>query len=532
MPYIPRQRGLLRNAGRVLLNTGILARNIVAPVYRGIGRFVVQPIHRLVTGGKDASPYKNNAYHRMVARRDYFLDEARRRDEAATQAKRNAASDPSKVKPVKHTIRNVLEARIKAITQAKKGNEAVLRAGAADIRRNIREQEGELGWVIGARKQVADLRRQINQLNQEIAARPYASNRAEVEAAIQSKRQLMADVEKKLAEIKTVATTQTDAVSNDQHAVASKEVNTLRVTAIKGVMKGVTMKFIGPKIHDWLAKRAIKSREVPTETQVEETTEFWVPTTYKTKDVPVYGDVLDTGKSMSDIMGRNTGKQVRGLYSVWGGERRPATYTLTGNERITAVFQQIGKGGKGLSDTHGLRAPTFTDGTFPRELLDSSGYLRQDISLEQLLEGLNLNPTDVSALDGIYVSVGDRYWTSLGELVSGMTKQVQTGTITQRVIDVAGHMEKTTKMVKKAGTKMEEYADPTIIAATEIGTGVARGAMAVDTLQDIFENVRNTSTDQPKNKKKPRKYTYTDRDLGKIPTSRKEYKNRREESER
>ena len=49
-------------------------RNIVAPAYRFVGRFVAQPIHRLVTRGKDASPYRNNVYHRMIARREYFQD--------------------------------------------------------------------------------------------------------------------------------------------------------------------------------------------------------------------------------------------------------------------------------------------------------------------------------------------------------------------------------------------------------------------------------------------------------------------------
>ena len=531
MPYIPRQDNFFKNVGRVVLNTAILARNIVAPVYRGIGRFVAQPIHRLVTGKRDASPYRNNAYHRMVARRDYFLEEARKRDEAETEARRARAVDPSKVKPVRHPIRNILEARHKAVFQAKKGNEAVLRAGAADIRRNIQAQEGEAGWVLAARKQVADLRKQINELNQELAAKPYAANRREVEAAIQSKRNLMAEVEKKLSEVKIVTTEQNDAVSNDQHAIASKEVNTLRVTAIKGVIKCAAIRFVGPKIHDWLAQRAIKTREVPSTERVREKTSTWVATTYKDENVPTYADVLDTGKSMSDIMGRNTGKQVTGFYSVWGGERRPAVYNLTGNERITAVFRQIGGGGKGFSDTAGLRAPVLTDGTFPQELLDGSGFLRQDISLEELLNGLNISPQDVGALDGIYVSIGDRYWTSLGNLVQGMTKQVQTGTIPQRVIDVAGHYEETTRWVRRATTKTEEYVDQTIQTAVNIGEGVAKGAVAVDTLQDVFENARNTTTNQPKNKKGPRRYTHTDSDLGKVPTSRKEYRQRHTEDE-
>ena len=529
MPYIPRQHGILRNVGRVVLNAGILARNIVAPVYRGVGRFVAQPIHRLVTGGRDASPYRNNSYHRMVARRDYFLDEARKRDEQATEARRRTATDPNSVKPVRHPIRNILEARTKAIFKARKGNEAVLRAGAADIRKNIREQEGDRSWIIAASRQVADLRRQINALNQELITRPYAKNKAEVQAAIQRKTQLMNQIEQKLIKTKTIGTVQTDAVSNDEHAIASKEVNTLRVTAIKGVMKGVAIRYVGPKIHDWLMTHAKKTRTVPTTKWVKEETSTWVPTTYKKETTPIYEDMLDTGKSMSDIMSRNSGKQVTGFYSVWGGERRPATYSLTGNEKITAVFQQVGGGGNGLSDTVGLRAPRLTDGTFPPELLDGSGYLRQDISLNQLLEGLNLSGADIGALDGVYVSVGDRYWTSLANLVGGMTKKVQTGSITRDVIDVAGHMEKTAKWVRKVGSKTEEYIDPSVVSRINIGENIGKGVLGVDTIQDVFENVRNTNTNEPKNKKKPRKYTYTDSDLGTIPTSRREYNRRNSE---
>lgn len=524
MPYIPRQRGILRNAGRILLNGGILLRNGMAPIYRGIGRFIAQPVHRLVTGGRDASPYRNNSYHRMVARRDYFLDEARRRDANETARRRATASDPSRVRPVSHPIRNILEARVKALFQVSRGNEAVLRAGAADIRQNIQDQEGESGWIAAARQQVATLRRQINALNQELIARPHASNIAEVQAAVQAKRQQMQNIEARIAQTTVEATQQTDAVSNSEHAIASKEVNTLRVTAIKGVMKGVAVRYVGPKIHDWLMARANKTRTVPTSELVREETQAWVPTTYKTQTTPIYEEVLDTGKSMRDIMGRNSGRQVTGFYSVWGGERRPATYSLTGNEKITAVFQQIGGGGKGFSDTAGLRAPVLVDGTFPQELLDGSGYLRQDISLDQLLQGLNLSGADTAALEGVYVSVGDRYWTSLANLVQGMTKNVQVGTTTRQVVDVAGHYEPVVNFVTKTGTKIEHYLDPASVARINVAENVGRGALTMDTIQDVFENVRNTSTNETDQKRKPRRYTHTDRDLGSVPTSRREYR--------
>ena len=99
-------------------------RNLVSPIYRGIGRYIAQPLHRLIINGKDASPYKNNWYHRMVARREYF-------------GEINSNQNPG------HPIMNAIKSRVEAFTKATQGNEAVLRAGAADIRDNIISQERE-----------------------------------------------------------------------------------------------------------------------------------------------------------------------------------------------------------------------------------------------------------------------------------------------------------------------------------------------------------------------------------------------------
>ena len=78
--------------GKGVLNVGIFARNLVAPVYRFIGKHVAQPIHRAIYGDKVASPYKNNPFHRMVARMDYFADQARKRDEEATDEEMKRSS--------------------------------------------------------------------------------------------------------------------------------------------------------------------------------------------------------------------------------------------------------------------------------------------------------------------------------------------------------------------------------------------------------------------------------------------------------
>ena len=121
VPYIPRKQTFIANIGRAVANVGIFTRNIVAPAYRFVGKYVGQPLHKLITRNSDASPYRNNIYHRMVARRDYFEAEARKQDAIETARLRAMASDPSRVRPVSHPIRNAISSRYKAIVNYKEG---------------------------------------------------------------------------------------------------------------------------------------------------------------------------------------------------------------------------------------------------------------------------------------------------------------------------------------------------------------------------------------------------------------------------
>ena len=238
MPYIQRQPGVRRNIGRVVGNVGIFARNLVAPVYRAIGRFVAQPLHRLITRGRDASPYRNNFYHRMVARRDYFAAE-------------NEAQNPG------HPFRTFVKSRVDAIFKAAEGNEAVLRAGAADIRKDIVDHERANAVIENYERRVSAFDAQIQSLEQQLIANPHPANEVQVRQAIANKtaeRDRLRDSIENYRRNET-GMAQTDAISDKQHAVASKEVNTLRVTVIKGVAKGVATKLIVPKIKDLLLER-------------------------------------------------------------------------------------------------------------------------------------------------------------------------------------------------------------------------------------------------------------------------------------
>lgn len=505
VPYIPVQPGIIRNIGRIVLNTGIFARNAVSPIYRGIGKYVAQPIHRVITRGKDASPYRNNWYHRMVARRDYFEET-------------NNTKNPG------HTLRNGIKSRFDAVFKAQEGNRAVLRAGAADIQDNIVNQERERALIENLKARVTAFEDQINKLQEQITLRPYAKNISDVRNALKNKISEKDKLNNLINEYQknTSGDIQTDAIDDRQHAIASKEVNTMRVTAIKGVAKGLAVRYVGPKIHSWLAERGKVTRPTQVTTSVPETKQRWVGPTYKEETVPVYSDVIDSSKNMEDIMSINGGKEITGFYSVYGGERGASTYTLTGNEKITAIFQAQGKGGTGLSDKFGLTAPTLTNGTFSSELLDSRGILNQNTTLSQLVEGLNSGNIDTSTFEDLYVSVGDRYWTKLSDLLGDVTTKVQVGEEVKKVIDVAGHYENYTEMIEKVINTTEVVTNPAFVRTANIAANLGIGAVTADSVANLAENLRATTTNTKRNKKAPRQYSFsTDVD---IPTTKRAYR--------
>ena len=511
VPYMPRQSTALKNVARGIVNVFIFGRNLVAPVYRFIGRHVAVPIHKLIYGNSDPSPFRNNFYHRMVARRDYFSDE-------------NNRTNPG------HPIINAIKARGQAIFNYKKGNEAVLRAGAADIRRNTEQQLREKLLISNLAQQSRELTTQINFLRTEIANHPRATNIAEAQTALNDKIAKKQRIDNRLGKLKAdgIGIAQTDAISDKQHAIASKEVTTLKVTAIKGVAKVAAAKFIGPKLCDWLASKGKVTKPVQKTVKVSEEKERWVNPTYKIEKQRIYGTKFESDTSLADMMAGNKGKEITGFYSVWGGERRPATYTLTGDENITAVFHSVESGGHGLADTVGLRAPNLVDGTFSEEMLDAAGKLSQKISLSNLVHAVKSGEINPATLGDVYVSIDDQYWARLADLTDGLMNTVQVGNKINRVIDVPGHMETYTELVDKVINTTEVITIPAFERAAHITAGVGEGAMILDTIYDINENLRETKTDKKSNKQQPRDYTF-DKDLDEVPTTRKAYKEGKDE---
>jgi len=166
----------------------------------------------------------------------------------------------------------------------------------------------------------------------------------------------------------------------------------------------------------------------------ETTTKEWVDGQKVTKPVETevtdYGTQYDLqGHTLEEVTQANAGKQVTGYYSVSGGQRGAQQITLTGREKITAMWQDDGsRWGTGVGDTAGLNQHTgFIDRTVGQAMMDGNGLMKQGITIEDLAKAVGQGKVDPATLQGTYVSLGDNHWVSLQELMSGMTKQVPIG---------------------------------------------------------------------------------------------------------
>ena len=579
MPYIPKQDNLFKNIFRGALNVGIFARNVVAPVYRVIGKYVAQPIHRAIMNGRDGSPYRNNFYHRMLARRDYFADQARQEDDAETLRRIQEAPEEEKdnVKRVSHPVKNWFTSRFNAIFKSKEGNEAVLRAGAHDIQTNIIDQAKQQSILTALGKNRDELYGQIYDLEQALAANPNAKNAEQVRAAIEAKKEAAKEYQAKIDmyQDKVAGTKQTDAVSDKQHAVASKEVNTLRTTVIKGVVKGVAAKYIGPAIHDWVLKHSkIKSQEwvEPTTEQewVEATSEQrWVEGTTEmqevTKDVVVSKmdeASLEEALTIDNIMAQTKDTSASYAYDNVGNIANRGT-------EIDIFRGAAYRGPDGrvysISDGNGFDIAGRTREAFPADLLTSSGNIDgstnmlevvallrrqagENVTAQELMAEITSLPTlaeQQAKIEEIFTGID--FWQStvgrgmptgwnsgLEEVLDAMNGASLSDIIvgTEKVLEevvkpgywdtviIPGHWD----TITTPGYWKDVLIDnPRVVGLLNGGKVVARGALVADGIHDVAENLRNTHTDIPSNKTTPRHYEFDNGELGDMPTSKLEY---------
>lgn len=490
MPYIPKQTGIVKNGLRIAGNIGIFARNLVAPVYRFIGRNVAQPVHRLITGGKDASPYRNNPYHRFVARRDYFKDTAREND---------------LVNGKNHPLRNYFMSNINAVAKYNEGNEAVLNAGAYDIQKNLTQQEMQRVGFNLLNRNKTELESQITLLENEIANHGDAKNIEEAKNRLTSKKNLLKRIEQSIDSVKTtgkIADIQTDAVSQTQHDIASKEVNTYRVAAIKGVAKLGIKKFVGPKIKNWLVEHSKQkvAREESYQTTIYVEKEVKNPS----KVVPITEERPYYDIEVDDLIENAKGKTVKMYRSVSGGNKGEIAYTVNGNEACTGFhFQNGTKWGTGFSGN----TPIITDQKWPAAFLDANNNLRDNITFSEIANAISSGELSQELLGDITLQIGNKGWVYAKELFEGLTKEVQVGT---KVIEGGTHMEWLPEVVNRTKTVYDMVDNERVINALNTLGVTLDTARKVDTVHNAAEILRATDSDEETNKEEPRKYFYDD----------------------
>lgn len=490
MPYIPKQNGIIKNGLRAVGNVGIFARNLVAPVYRFVGRNVAQPLHRLITRGKDASPYRNNPYHRFVARRDYFKDIATQNDSASGK---------------NHPIRNYFMSNIRAVANYREGNEAVLNAGAFDIQTNLKQQELQRAQLNFLNQKKSELESQISFLENEIANHADAKNITDAQAKLTSKKAILQKIEQGIISVNTtgkIIDIQTDAVSQTQHDIASKEVNTYRVAAIKGIAKLGVKKFVGPKIKNWLIEHSKQkvAREEAYQTTVYVEKEIQEPSTVVpiTEERPYYDIEVD------DLIEKSAGRNVKMYRSVSGGNRGEISYTINGNEACTGFhFQDGSTWGTGYSSN----VPLMTDQKWPTSFLDASNKLREDLTFSEIAEAISSGELSQDALENMTLQIGNKGWVYASELFEGVTKEVEVGS---KVIEGATHIEMVPEIIDRTRTVYDIVDNERVINALNTLGVTLNTAGKIDTVHNAAEILRNTKSNITTNKKQPREYNYDD----------------------
>ena len=158
------------------------------------------------------------------------------------------------------------------------------------------------------------------------------------------------------------------------------------------------------------------------------------------------------------------------------------------DEYGSSVFVAQGKGGTGISDKFGLQASVFTDRTAADALLDVNNMLRQDVKVQDFLDALNVDNIDPATLDGVYVSVGDKYWVKLSELMQGMTKEVIVGSHMETQLVKEAWDETVETVVKAAWDETITKSAPELaINALKEGALAGIGIATADTLHEAIQ---------------------------------------------
>ena len=210
---------------------------------------------------------------------------------------------------------------------------------------------------------------------------------------------------------------------------------------------------------------------------------------YGEVEVKDFEQQFDTSKTLEELRKNYAGKTADEYYSVSGGLRGQRTEPLVDREITAGWFDDNTTWGTGVSDAQGLTAPVLTDRLADAGLLDANGVLRQDITVQELLDVMGCKNPDLTSLDGIYMSVGDRYWVGLSDLMKGMTRNVEIGShIETQLIKDAWDETVQTVVTPAWDETVKTFAPGLMVDALKDGAIIGAGAAVADALHEAAQN--------------------------------------------
>ena len=342
------------------MNTLITIRNHTkAPVNKAIGTYVASPIFRGlmgVTQSKSKGPvsvdgylitpmedilatsqkhsrgmFKNKPSHRYHARKDYFIEQEQREiaQEKAQKAKEESESgkSPDEKKGKENEIkwgtllRLAIVPRIRAITEYRDGNVAVLNAGLHDLEEATAERNSRMAQkrhsMMDSMKRIAAYEKEIDDLKSLARVTKDPAEKEKIEATIKQRELWKAKLEGRLIETERteIDSVSTDALSMSQHDKANKAKMT---TIIRG-FKTAARVAAGAYLSKYLYEDVIKKGKTPD-------TKEWIPpeeiekevTETITRTVPGM-DKADISKiTLDDIYNKGSGLLT---YDAHGGNQ-------------------------------------------------------------------------------------------------------------------------------------------------------------------------------------------------------------------
>ena len=303
------EQSFAQKFGLKAMNAMITIRNHTkAPVNKAIGTYVASPIYRAlmgVTQSKAKAPvnvdgylitpmedmlatsqkhsrgmYKNKPSHRYHARKDYFIEEEKKALAQKMQKETSEGKEPRVT--LGSLIKLAVVPRIRAITEFKEGNVAVLNAGLYDLEEATAERKEQMrhkrSKMLDTMERIAGYDKEIDELSILARAARNPEEKEKLEATIKERELWRGKLDGRLIEIERteIDSVSTDAVSMAQHDKANKANITTMIRGFKTASRIAAGAYISKYLYEEVLKKGQTletSKWIPPEEVEKEVTE-------------------------------------------------------------------------------------------------------------------------------------------------------------------------------------------------------------------------------------------------------------------